>query len=288
MKRGLLLRSPSDPSWAIRAFESLFPGAHAAVFGPPQLAAQAEDVGFVIRDCILVLGPVCHHIWLLRRPISEQSVAHQVLKTSTGGLWIDGCRVASDVSEFYSGTGKPRAGMGHAKGYGMGEGYGGDRANPPHPGGRWPADLVLMHTPECKPAGTKQVKGSHDTTGVWRGPSRDKHVFSGGWPGGPSVGYTSQDGTETVVAWDCSPSCFVPVLDAQGEAYGVHGAGHARMGSEAKVGETYEASCYKLGPKRLMGRFGDSGGASRFFSQFSSEDELDTWLLHLLMGPPHE
>jgi hypothetical protein len=30
------------------------------------------------------------------------------------------------MSEFFSKTGKPRSGLGHAKGFGMGEGYGGE------------------------------------------------------------------------------------------------------------------------------------------------------------------
>ena len=92
MKRGLLIREPAQ-DWARRAYESLLPGAHAAVFGNPRVPQEAEDAGFEVRDCILVIGPVMHHIWLLRRPISEPTVAQQVLKTGTGGLWIDGCRV---------------------------------------------------------------------------------------------------------------------------------------------------------------------------------------------------
>lgn len=65
------------------------------------------------------LKPSWEPILVFRKPL-EGTVTHTVLKHGTGGLNIDGCRVAADMSEFVSGTGKPRSGMGHAKGYGMG------------------------------------------------------------------------------------------------------------------------------------------------------------------------
>ena len=51
------------------------------------------------------------------------------------------------------------------------------------------------------------------------------------------------------------------VLDEQSESQ-MHGAGHARAGM---FGGDYNASSYNMSGSREMGRFGDSGGASRFF-----------------------
>lgn len=62
-------------------------------------------------------------------------------------------------------------------------------------------------------------------------------------------------------------------LDAQSEAMGIHSAGKARDGSMAIVADSYNASCYEMPPNRNMRRFGDSGGASRFF--FRVQEQID-------------
>jgi site-specific DNA-methyltransferase (adenine-specific) len=70
-----------------------------------------EDAGFEIRDCIswifgsgfpkshnagngwgTALKPACEPIVLARKPISEHTVAANVLRWGTGGIYIDGCQ----------------------------------------------------------------------------------------------------------------------------------------------------------------------------------------------------
>jgi DNA modification methylase len=53
-------------------------------------------------------------------------------------------------------------------------------------------------------------------------------------------------------------------LDAQSREK-MHVAGHARDGSTAIVSDTYNASSINCGKHQMMHRFGDDGGASRFF-----------------------
>jgi site-specific DNA-methyltransferase (adenine-specific) len=90
------------------------------------------------------LKPAFEPVVVGRKPFGKGvTVAENVLLWGVGGLNIDGSRIAGDTSEFYSATGKPRSGMGHARGYEMGEGYGGENANPPHSKGRWPANVIL-------------------------------------------------------------------------------------------------------------------------------------------------
>ena len=80
--RGLLIRFP-ETGWARRAHDSLLPGAHAAVFGGFSVPLEAEDAQLVVRDCLSVVGPVRHQVWLIRRPLSEPTVAAQVLRTAS-------------------------------------------------------------------------------------------------------------------------------------------------------------------------------------------------------------
>jgi hypothetical protein len=117
--RGLVLRYPT-PGWAADAFRQLLPGGHAAVFGSFRPPMEGEDAGFEVRDCLTVLGSVRHHVWLLRKPLEEGTVAAQAQATRTGGIWIDGCRV------------------GGAKGV----------------AGRWPTNLLLVHMPGCRVTGS--------------------------------------------------------------------------------------------------------------------------------------
>ena len=88
------------------------------------------------------LKNVVEPIVMGRKPLVA-TVAANVLEHGVGGLNIDASRVAADMSEFVSATGKPRSGMGHAHGFAMGDGYGGENANPPNALGRWPANVIL-------------------------------------------------------------------------------------------------------------------------------------------------
>jgi DNA modification methylase len=143
-------------------------------------------------------------IILIRKPISEKTVAANVLKWGCGALNIDASRI----------DGKPRTT--HANGNFQSktdetgkifDGYGlGVKLSEPQ--GRFPANLVFSHTPYC-----------------------------------------TDD--------QCDIECAVKELDAQSAH--LHGAGHAR---------TAQRKCAAKGMFRLPGdgnRFGDSGGASRFF-----------------------
>ncbi len=105
------------------------------------------------------LKPGAEIWWMAKKPLQEKTVIGQVLATGTGVINIDGCRVAGDMSELINpGTGKPRSGMGSH--YNDKGGFGGDAANPPNPLGRWPANFVLQHGPDCKRIG-------EELQGIW-------------------------------------------------------------------------------------------------------------------------
>ena len=99
-----------------KCYELLKPGGHLIAFSGSRtyhrMAVAIEDAGFEIRDqCIWLYGsgfPKSHNIgdgWgtalkpahepmvLARKPLSEKSVADNVMKHGTGAINIDGCRI---------------------------------------------------------------------------------------------------------------------------------------------------------------------------------------------------
>lgn len=73
----------------------------------------------------------------------------------------------------------------------------------------------------------------------------------------------------------CGDTCAMSELDLQGIAMGMHSAGYARTYDHD---ESYQASSYDMSGKREINRYGDEGGASRFFKQFYNPKELDNYL----------
>lgn len=103
-----------------KCYELLKPGGHLIAFSGSRtyhrMAVAIEDAGFEIRDqCIWLYGsgfPKSHNIgdgWgtalkpahepmvLARKPLSEKSVADNVMKHGTGAINIDACRIDGEV-----------------------------------------------------------------------------------------------------------------------------------------------------------------------------------------------
>lgn len=87
------------------------------------------------------LKPASEHWILVRKPISEKTVAKNVEKWGVGGLNIDGCRIETDElkNKVYNNSGKDLSWGGT---YGKGTVQGNHI-------GRFPANLVLSHSPLC-------------------------------------------------------------------------------------------------------------------------------------------
>jgi hypothetical protein len=259
----------------------LLPGAHVAVLADDvTVGVKGRLLGLELRDSLLVLrpGPVAGFVFLFRKPLVQSTVVGQVLATRTGALHLDACRVSADLSEFYSKTGKPRSGMGHAHGYGMGDGFGGDKANPPHTAGRWPPNVVLVHAPGCKRTGTKNVKSSTLLTKHELAESENNCMSGKNYARNPRRDY-APEGTETVAAWECELGCPVQILDEQSEAMGMHLAGNKRPMDHQKGNKVYG----HFNPQsNNPDYYADTGGASRFFPQFKDESELLGWLTRLV------
>lgn len=193
----------------VECLRVLKPGAHGLVWAIPRTshwtATALEDAGFEIRDVVTHLFgsgfPKSHNIgkstgdkrfegfgtalkpaaemWILiRKPISEKTVAANTLKHGTGGINIDASRI----------------GDGHNQ-------------------GRFPANLVLSHKADCIEVGTKKVKGTNPS-----GPNHGKKtsLFNMG-NGNNGITYAQEDGTEMVALFECTSGCAVAQLDKQSE-----------------------------------------------------------------------
>lgn len=177
-------------------------------------------------------------ITIARKPLSEGSVARNVLKHGTGGLNIDGCRIGNDRTKR---TQNPQ----HNTNLNPGVWQGGVTGSN---SGRWPANVILQHKPECRLVSSKRVV-------------RDQ----------PVRGSSDEEGTETVDAWGCAPGCPVPDLDQQSGA--CPSTMHGRLPPDSIVPNPGQCAPGMFGVGREVGNvYADSGGASRFFKQVKDAD----------------
>jgi hypothetical protein len=196
-------------------------------------------------------------VTVARKPLSEGNVASNVLKHGTGAINIDGARVGTtDVVETHSKSESAAKSRGTYGDYGptvTGQSEGQKL-------GRWPANLVLQHLPECQPEGTREVTGTPGGTS------------SGGSAFGQGAGWNKHNNvvttitrakTETVTAWVCAPGCPVAELDAQSGDRSVSGA--ARVGKKDTVYQGHGSTYIQTKGTGVL--HNDSGGASRFFKQ---------------------
>ena len=205
------------------------------------------------------LKPAMECWWLFRKPLSEKTVAANVLEHGTGAINIDKCRVGDGRVQSSAGKGAP---FGAGK-YPKGEGR--QYQN----NGRWPANLILSHHEECERVGTKKLKNkSGSVSGSEPShPGDENSNCYGEYSRQGFQRFGDEDGMETIEEWRCHPDCPVRMLDEQSIAGGMHGAGKARDGSTAVVSASYDASSYQLPKNPKMRRMGDKGGASRYFYQ---------------------
>jgi site-specific DNA-methyltransferase (adenine-specific) len=171
-------RAFTEELWA-EVLRVLKPGGHVLAFGGTRtvhrLTCAIEDAGFEIRDSLCwlygvgfpkshnlsgswegwgtALKPGHEQIVLARKPLSEKSIAANVLRWRTGALNIDSCRIPSDEMITNHSRGSEAA---VSKGI-----YGDSTAQETHQTagqalGRWPANLILD--------GSDEVIGAFPTT----------------------------------------------------------------------------------------------------------------------------
>lgn len=197
------------------------------------------------------------------RPARQSTFAHNALTHGVAGLNIDGCRIGySSESDKASATpqGECTAKVGALAG-GTQTDTERSKFQRPEQKGRWPANLLLSHTPECKCVGTKKVKNRSgsvsgnelSTPGLNTYGEYDRKGFDA---------HKDSEGNETVESWECTPECPVRMLDEQSGDCSSHWLGNAK-GVGAKGGKMFGGNeQIRPVPKQ---EYLDIGGASRFF-----------------------
>ena len=246
---------------------------------------QARGLGLEVRDCFSVQTPKRPIMALLLRAPLDTSITDQIVRNGLGVLDIDSGRISTTDSLDGGDTSSGK----------RSELYGDrpwmhddavlatrrleamDKVKRAESMGRFPSNFLLVHGPSCKKVGTIKI-GSGPEGGYTY---EDTTYNVKGFVPSCKPQSASNRGTETIPKWECQADCPVSILDSQSVAMGMHGAGHVRDGSDAVVADTYKANAYELGPNRNMARYGDEGGASRFFYQATTMDGVTDYLAKL-------
>ncbi len=270
--------------WTDGLRERLPPGAHVVVVGARSThCLEGRQAGLAFRDTIAVATEHGFTFCALFRLPFDGTVAEQVMKTGTGGLWINGCRISTSTADAKAMERANTPGSGQLKAHeaGFHGAWSGSTAYDTSKG-RWPTNLVLVHKLGCRCDGTRRVKGSNiptQTPGDF-GKAGRFSLAKGTQRTGP-LHYADADGTETVTSWICEPGCPVAALDEMsgerrsscggGNQTGANGGqGMGFMGADA----TGHAST----------QYSDSGGASRFYPQFQNRAAFTAWIGRLIYG----
>jgi len=213
-------------------------------------------------------------IHVLRKPLVGTTVAANVLKYGCGGLNIDAARISTAGEEIKQVQSDPTNRTGTV---GRDLGFTGaavdafreaqrasiERANRM---GRWPANVVFQHLDGCEQTGVRKVKASAPASGpslTGASTSTARGKFNGV---GSTAYHGGEDGTETVLAYECAPGCPVAALDAQSGVSKSTG-GRASIGA-FKGGRAFGVGNGAEALPGVQPGLGDTGGASRFFKQF--------------------
>ena len=146
-------------------------------------------------------------IHVLRKPPGGSSIAQNSCEHRCGGMNIDASRIATTDDTMGPG-GRTALGLINDDGWEPKQVMCGS------PKGRWPANLILEHLPECRLVGSKRV-----TTGTAVQGGRDPNALNcEGWGYHKRTvddGYAGEDGREEVEDWSCIPGCPIHDLDSQ-------------------------------------------------------------------------
>jgi DNA modification methylase len=133
--------------------------------GEFDITAPATDAAREWEGYGTALKPATEPICLARKPLSEKSVAANVLKWGTGALNIDGCRVEHDEPEKHTERTAERKGSALNLNTGKSAAWvEGTRASAA-PEGRWPANLIHDGSDEVV-AGFPETESGSRTGGI--------------------------------------------------------------------------------------------------------------------------
>ncbi len=157
------------------------------------------------------LKPAWEPIIVARKP-PEGTIAQNVLRYGTGALNIDGCRIGfRDHADERSSKAKNRHADFRSKARNN-RIYGRDERSRDNYDelGRWPANVTLSHTEDCRQVGHSNIRSNGHYPAV-RGTGG---LGTSGHKGQRRLADHVSAG-ELVERWECSPDCAVLMLDQQ-------------------------------------------------------------------------
>jgi site-specific DNA-methyltransferase (adenine-specific) len=222
------------------------------------LTAPATDLAKQWAGWGTALKPAAEH-WILARKPLVGTVAANVTAHGTGAMNIDASRVAAEP-ELAKNWQRHQSTAANGS-VAMGSGLQAIDLREYTPDGRWPPHVLLTHSDGCRVVGKRKVKtGNSNVTD-----SVQSSIYGVGI--GTKVGkhYADDDGTETVDQWECVDGCPVKALDEQSGTSPVNG----RVNRKGKTGYGFGDDGYGEGGN-VTPQYYDTGGASRFFPQFTA------------------
>jgi site-specific DNA-methyltransferase (adenine-specific) len=178
------------------------------ITAPATKAAKQWDGWFY---GLQALKPAIEPICMAQKPYEGKPV-DSILKWGCGALNINSCKVEIPDEDF---KGKGGGGI-HPRTNKQRVPYDGgykERSEVDHSTGRWPANLILSHHPECVKVGVKKVKGTHayGPKGSANKSSsksvRENEVYGKDNTSRFITGHVDSKGLETVEDWECHPDC---------------------------------------------------------------------------------
>ena len=190
-------------------------------------------------------------LWTLcRKPISEKNVAENVLKWGTGALNIDGSRVSHNEPEKTTNrTPRPDSNIFSDKTCGFKKET--NHVASASKKGRFPANLIWSHHPDCKFVGHKEVKSNAHY------PEMDVNGYGKNYGGKTEyIAEGERPESETVEEWECVAGCPALEFAKAGESKSTGG----RIGNKGSPMNMSGTKYQKGDPG-----FGDKGTPARFF-----------------------
>jgi site-specific DNA-methyltransferase (adenine-specific) len=188
------------------------------------------------------LKPASEPIIMARKPLSEKTVAKNVLKWGTGGINIDGTRIGTEER-----TDKITEN-------GFGANFMDDGCQPSGKTyektvtGRFPSNVMFSHADDCVQVGIIGNSYVINKTEEWSGFGQKERPD-----------YESESKTVDVPIYECVEGCPVKELDEQS---GIRPGGAYPAKRGQAVNTSFASGQETVGGARQMG---DTGGASRFF-----------------------
>jgi hypothetical protein len=157
------------------------------------------------------IKPATEFWTLVRKPLAENTIAANVLKHGTAGLNIDACRIAfeneEDEKSAVWGRGTDILGSNYVGGT-----HGNGKENiAPNNLGRFPANLVFSHSPECVYIGQATTKSSVGGKNQFAKSTFVRNIHADK----KNTGYGDENGLETIENWQCAHGCPVKMLNEQ-------------------------------------------------------------------------